>query len=429
MIAQHPVLGVGFGQFFHLSKRFTLPVEGTVARYMKRAQMAHNEYLQHIAELGFPAALLLFALLGYRSTQLGKRAQSAWPDFRWFHEAALLTAAGVGTHALVDNCWTIPVTASGLVVLALADPLPLRKKMAPHRWSKPQLAFAGAAIAIVYVVAIAHSRHRACTTTMKATRHTIVTTSRPPSATISAAIAVFRTHPLFLDNLGMVYLQQFTENGRSEAARIRKEVFPPCYRGESSVAGSTRPYGNGADALSEREIRSTIGIFTSKSFKSTRSFSRSIRLFRSLERISPARTTVSDSLITPCWSCKRQSNTNPTTSRDIFRCRTWYTERGDAVAGQRYMATAMDIVNRYRNFKPTRTLRRHPARTSSRIRGLRWPGQSGETLSRQLLAVIALASDVSGCRWSWLFPSFLQRPMKSSTCRPVTRIGQRAISA
>ena len=55
VIAQHPILGTGFGQFFHLSKRFTLPVDGTVARYMKRAQMAHNEYLQHIAELGLPA--------------------------------------------------------------------------------------------------------------------------------------------------------------------------------------------------------------------------------------------------------------------------------------------------------------------------------------------------------------------------------------
>jgi tetratricopeptide (TPR) repeat protein len=27
----------------------------------------------------------------------------------------------------------------------------------------------------------------------------------------------------------------------------------------------------------------------------------------------------------------------------------WYTERGDAVAGQRYMAAAMNIISRYRN--------------------------------------------------------------------------------
>src|SRR5207248_1032549 len=132
LIGQNPILGVGFGQFFHVSKRFTLPVDGPVARYMKRAQMAHNEYLQHIAEIGFPAAILLFLLLGYLIYLVWKRSNNAWPDFRCFHDAALFTAVGVGVHALVDNCWTIPVTASSLVVLALADPLPLVRKQASH---------------------------------------------------------------------------------------------------------------------------------------------------------------------------------------------------------------------------------------------------------------------------------------------------------
>src|SRR5262249_4836594 len=31
----------------------------------------------------------------------------------------------------------------------------------------------------------------------------------------------------------------------------------------------------------------------------------------------------------------------------------WYGERGDSVTSQRYTATAIDIVNKYRNFKPT----------------------------------------------------------------------------
>jgi O-antigen ligase len=125
VIARNPILGVGFGQFFHISKRYTLPVEGTVARYLKRAQMAHNEYLQHMAEQGVPAALLLFSLLGYLIYLIWKRAGAVFPEYRLYHEAALLTATGVGIHALVDNCWTIPVTASSLVVLALADSLPL----------------------------------------------------------------------------------------------------------------------------------------------------------------------------------------------------------------------------------------------------------------------------------------------------------------
>src|SRR5207245_9105535 len=66
VIAQRPLLGVGFGQFVHVSKRFTFPVEGQVARYLKRVGMAHSEYLQHVAELGVTAALLLFFLVVYR---------------------------------------------------------------------------------------------------------------------------------------------------------------------------------------------------------------------------------------------------------------------------------------------------------------------------------------------------------------------------
>jgi hypothetical protein len=74
----------GLWQFFHLSKQYTLPVEGAVARYMKRAQMAHNEYLQHLAEIGIPAALLLFLLFGYLVYLVRKRAAGAWPEFGGF---------------------------------------------------------------------------------------------------------------------------------------------------------------------------------------------------------------------------------------------------------------------------------------------------------------------------------------------------------
>src|SRR4051812_37860309 len=50
VIAEHPFLGVGLGEFFHVSKRFSPPVEGTIARYLKRPGIAHSEYLQQAAE-------------------------------------------------------------------------------------------------------------------------------------------------------------------------------------------------------------------------------------------------------------------------------------------------------------------------------------------------------------------------------------------
>src|SRR5206468_1039803 len=132
--AQHPLLGIGLGEYFNVSKRFAFPVEGVVARYLKRAQIAHSEYLQYAAENGIPSTVLLFSLLGYLIFLSWKRAETVWAEYRCFHEAAILTAVAIGTHALVDNCWTIPVTCSGLVVLSLADFLPLRQRNRAVLW-------------------------------------------------------------------------------------------------------------------------------------------------------------------------------------------------------------------------------------------------------------------------------------------------------
>src|SRR5207244_12112113 len=135
VIAQRPMLGVGFGQFVHVSKRFTFPVEGRVARYLKRIGIAHSEYLQHVAELGIPAALLLFGLLGYLIYIAWKRSRMAWPENRCFHEAAIFTAVGVGSPALGDNFWIIPVNASPRVVISLVDPHALSLRVEQSRWA------------------------------------------------------------------------------------------------------------------------------------------------------------------------------------------------------------------------------------------------------------------------------------------------------
>ena len=127
IIAAHPILGVGLGEFFHVSKQFSPPVEGTVARYLKRPAIAHSEYLQYAAESGIPAAILLFALAGYLVAQAFQRARTCDSTQRVFQEAAILTAVGLGLHALVDNNWTVPGMAAGLVVFSLADVLPMER--------------------------------------------------------------------------------------------------------------------------------------------------------------------------------------------------------------------------------------------------------------------------------------------------------------
>jgi O-antigen ligase len=351
VIAERPLLGVGFGQFFHVSKRFTLPVEGPVARYMKRAQMAHNEYLQHIAELGFPCAILLFALLGYLVFQVWKRAGTTWPEFRGFHEAAMLTAAGVGVHALVDNCWTIPVTASALVVLATADPLPLKKRTAPVRWSKPALAFAGVVMVAIYVVSTAlpgaglyynDVGHKAYDRDDFATAvryHTL-------------AISIVPNHPIFLDNLGMVYLQQFTENQDSKLLAQAKEYFR---RAIAASPQSLDPHMHMEIAL----IRSLTG-----DPEHDRGVSRDvIQIDSELLAIDPYIPFARKNLAVAYYNLGHIDRALQEVGKAIeyepnyvpgyLLLSTWYGEHGDTATSQRYNATGMSLVNKYRNFKPT----------------------------------------------------------------------------
>jgi tetratricopeptide (TPR) repeat protein len=351
VVVQKPVLGVGFGQFFHISKRFTMPVDGTVARYMKRAQMAHNEYLQHIAELGFPAALLLFALLGWLLYRTWKGANSDWPEFRCFHEAALFTAIGVGVHALVDNCWTIPVTASGLVVLALADPLPLIRRESPYRWRAPQLAFAGIAVAALYVYFIGipgmglyynDEGHKAYD------RDDFATAERYHLS----AIAIVPNHPLFLDNLGMVYLQQFSEKRDPKLLAPAKEYFQ---RAIDASPQSLDPHIHMETVL----VRSLTGDPAHDRVTNTEL----IRADKEMLEIDPFLPFARKNLASAYYNVgeideaflqlRRAIEDEPNYVPGYLTLGAWYGEHGDPAAGQRYTAAGVSIINKYRNFKPT----------------------------------------------------------------------------
>lgn len=223
IIAEHPFLGAGFGQYVNVSKRYAFPVEGQVARYLKRAQMAHSEYLQRIAESGIPAAVLLFSLFGYLLYLAWKRAERVWPEYRCFQEAAILTMVGLGTHALVDNCWTIPVMASGIVAMSLADLLPLEARP-PKKWKRSEIAVAVLGFAALYVPStlipgmglyyndFGHQAYNKADYNTAEKYH-------------QAAIRMAPDNPLFLDNLGMVYLQKFDDTRQYELLRPARQYF------------------------------------------------------------------------------------------------------------------------------------------------------------------------------------------------------------
>jgi len=215
MIGQYPVLGVGLGHYYHVAKVFTPAVQGTIARYRKWPNIAHSEYLQYAAEIGVPGAVLLFGIGGYMLLLAWRRAPHVKPECSLAQEAAILTATGLAVHALVDNNWTVPVLAAGLAVISQADLLPFRKgpriRLASPGW-RPALALLLACVWIdsafipavgLYFNEAGHEAYNAGDLQNAELHHRF-------------ALAFLPKHPVLLDNLGMVYMDEFVKTQKPE---------------------------------------------------------------------------------------------------------------------------------------------------------------------------------------------------------------------
>lgn len=209
MIGDHPVMGSGLGYFSYIAKLYTPAVESTVGRYQRYANIAHSEYLQYAAEIGIPGALLLFTLGGGLFLRMWRRAEDPSGTNAIVQESALLTATGLCVHALVDNNWTVPVMAAGLAVISQADLLPKGEGTSSLRPVSPlwkhvfALLVLGVWIDSALVTAIGfhfnetgHSAHAAGDFTAAERSHRY-------------ALAALPTHPILMDNLGIVYLDEY----------------------------------------------------------------------------------------------------------------------------------------------------------------------------------------------------------------------------
>jgi O-antigen ligase len=350
VIAEKPVLGVGLGQFGHISKRFSFPVEGQVARYLKRIGMAHSEYLQHMAELGIPAALLLFCLLGYLISLVWKRSAAAWPENRCFHEAALLTAIGVAAHALVDNCWTIPVTAASLTVVSLADPLPLTPRKTKHQWRAFEFALVAGLAAVVYVHSLVipalglyynDRGHRAYDKGDLTTAEQLHKT----------AIEIIPDQPVFLDNLGMVDLHRFLERHEAQALELARTYFA---RAIAANPTALEPHLHMEAAL----IRSLSGDDKLDSSVHKAILENDVQLlaidpYLPFPRKNLAGAYYSLGQLDQAFAeMQRAIEYEPNYVPAYLVMASWYAERGNTVESNRYNAIGLAIVNKYRNFKP-----------------------------------------------------------------------------
>jgi O-antigen ligase len=224
MIASYPIQGVGLGRFIYISKLFTPAVDGTIGRYQKWANIAHSEYLQYTAELGIPVAMLMLLIGGYLFWLAWKRSNSIAPDSRIAQEAALLVVVGLGTHALVDNNWTVPVVAAGLAVISLADILPYRPWPLVIQWTpvkKAALVLFGAA---VFVQAVTIPFFGLTFNEMGHQAYVGGDLQRA-EATHRLGLGFVPDHPVMLDNLGLVYLDMFNKNHRTEHLDRAESLF------------------------------------------------------------------------------------------------------------------------------------------------------------------------------------------------------------
>ena len=349
IIAEHPILGVGPGEFFHLSKRFNYPVEGQVARYEKHIGIAHSEYLQHIAESGIPAALLLFLMAAYLVNCAWKRANTVSPEQRCFQEAAILVAAGVGAHALVDNCWTVPVMASALVTVSLADLVPVQQSQ-PVQWKPVQIALASIFVGLIYV----HSTvipSMALYYNAKGLQAYHRSQSDDAEKYLGKAIALVPDYSGFLENLSKVYIAKFDKTGDPTVLDLAYRCLK---RGIETSPQTVELYLRMEQVL--------IRFLTGREDKDSLWHQRIVENDTRLLQVDPYLPFPRKNLAIAYYNLGQKNRAfeemhkaleyEPNYVPAYIQLASWYAESGDTAAGQQYSSLAMSIVNRYRNFKP-----------------------------------------------------------------------------
>ncbi len=214
MIGERPLTGVGLERYGEVASRFPVPAEGAIARYAKRHEIAHSEYLHYVAEIGIPGSLLLFSMFGYFFWSLARLRSRPPSADSFLNDAGFLSAAGVGLHAFVDNNFTVPVVAATLAVVSLARfPLTRRTRL----WFPVSLKARTAGVLILAVLFLHSTLIPGIAVHFNDSAPRAYVTNRFEKAERAHRLAVTLApdHPLFLSNLGSMYLARFARTGDS----------------------------------------------------------------------------------------------------------------------------------------------------------------------------------------------------------------------
>ena len=132
-------LGIGLGMYKYASFQYRFPIESNIVRYGKRAESAHNEYLQMAVELGVGGLaifLLGIGVWGWKAKEVLRSQQESW-------ERGLLTGLigavlGILAHGAVDSVFHEPALVILLIVCGgLVLALHSIKNPDLSRWSVP----------------------------------------------------------------------------------------------------------------------------------------------------------------------------------------------------------------------------------------------------------------------------------------------------
>lgn len=117
-------LGMGLGMYKYSSFQYRFPIETNIVRYGKRAESAHNEYLQMAAELGVGGFLIFLVGIGVWGWEVKEVLRSQLEPWERGLVTGLVGAVlGVLAHSTVDSVFHEPALVILLIVcggLALA---------------------------------------------------------------------------------------------------------------------------------------------------------------------------------------------------------------------------------------------------------------------------------------------------------------------
>jgi O-antigen ligase len=126
-IKDYPIIGIGLGSFVSV-----VPIYRTIAITFF-FDLAHNDYLQNVLELGIPAALCLFVAIGCLVGLCVHGIRTRLRD-AIFPCLGLAASALVGLHATIDFSLQIPaVTTVYLFLLGIAVAQSVSSRKAANR--------------------------------------------------------------------------------------------------------------------------------------------------------------------------------------------------------------------------------------------------------------------------------------------------------